>query len=254
MKEFMNSKPFYVLLSLVLALLLFFNANASSQRNSPGRPNETLFDETVHNVPVNIKVDTSKYYVSGYQEEVTVYLSSYNRILLDAEKNESTRSFSLEADLTKKKEGTYDVPVRFVGLESSVDGETEPETISVTIEKIKQKSFPVQVKIPDKFIQSGYSVNESVTDPATVRVETGEQTMSYIDHVEVVLPDEVNLTHDYSNMVELRAVDKEGQEISAITTPEKVNVSIKVLAPTKQVPVELVQSGKMPGGIKGYNF
>ncbi|SJZ97069.1 YbbR domain-containing protein [Pilibacter termitis] len=255
MKDFMNSKPFYLVLSLLLAILLFFNANSMLKRNSA--PNEVqgeMFNADIHSVPIQLKYDTSKYYVSGYNEEASVYLSSYNRVRLDAERNEATRTFTLEADLSKKNVGTYDIPVRIVGLSNAVTADVEPKTISVTIEKKETKMFPVKVNVPESQIKEGYTMTDTESSPQKVEITTGSESMKLIDHIEAVLPKDLSLDHDYTGEVGVRAVDKNGQEINIVARPQVVNATIHVLAPSKTVDILPTQAGVLPKDVLQYNF
>jgi YbbR domain-containing protein len=138
-KDFVSSKFIYILVSLFFAIVLFFNANAVLLKNSNDRTNASeTYSTTLYDVPIELKYDHDKYFVSGFDGSANVYLTSYNLVRLNAEKSSDTRSFHLVVDLTKVKEGTVEVPVRVVELATGVNAQVDPGNISVTVEK-KQK-------------------------------------------------------------------------------------------------------------------
>ena len=81
------------LLSLLFALLLFFNANATGTIPSNSGSSQT-YSETLNNIPVEVQYDKDKYYVSGFEESVNVHLRSANRIQLNMESNADTHEIS----------------------------------------------------------------------------------------------------------------------------------------------------------------
>ncbi|BDQ51096.1 hypothetical protein EfsSVR2281_29070 [Enterococcus faecalis] len=92
MRKASQKSWFNGLLSLLFALLLFFNANATGNNPSNSGSSQT-YSETLNNIPVQVQYDKDKYYVSGFEESVNVHLRSANRIQLNMESNADTRNF-----------------------------------------------------------------------------------------------------------------------------------------------------------------
>ena len=102
----------YRLLSLFFALLLFFYV--SYQRLGTTR----VSDKEVANskltttktlslkVPLTLNVDNSKYYVTGYPEEVKVDISGPSALVTTLD---NTRNFEVYADLSDLKSGRHTV-------------------------------------------------------------------------------------------------------------------------------------------------
>jgi YbbR domain-containing protein len=254
MQKILNSKPFYIVISLLFAILLFFNANSINIRNSKGVTASEMYNITVHDVPIQLNYDQSKYYITGFDASATVFLSSYNRVRLDAEKSEATRSFSLVADLTHAKEGTIEVPLHVEGLNTAVTAEVEPKSISVTIEPRITQKMDVQAMIDETQLDTGYSVSNIDVEPKEVEVTTGAETIKLIDHIEARLPKDVILDHDYTGTIQLKAVNKQGEQLPVETKPETVQLSVHVQAPQKDVQIVAVQSGTLPKDVLQYKF
>ena len=118
---FTNDRLWQMVVALFLAVTLFFTAwsgNTQNKNNSSIASN--TFTKTVESVPVDIKYDSDKYFISGYSYETEVYLTSINRVKLDSEINNDTRSFKVVADLSNLGEGTQTVPLKVTNLPSGV--------------------------------------------------------------------------------------------------------------------------------------
>ncbi len=116
-------------------------------------------------MPIKISYDSKRYYIHGYENAVTVKLSSANRVQLNAEANEDTRMFRVTADITKLGEGTHEVPLKIQNLSSAVTAKIEPSTITVTVEKKVIKDFDVETLIPSTFTPSGYELDDTSVSP-----------------------------------------------------------------------------------------
>lgn len=252
MSGFMNNKWFARLLALFFALLLFVNANAVSQ---PGKTTLTMsLTSVVDDAPIKVVYDDSKYYVSGYEVTTTVYLSSANKVLLDLETNEQTRSFKLKADLTEYKEGNYEVPIEVTDLNSAVQATIKDQTIHVQIEKRETRVFDVTPKANDNLLKSGYSLENMTTDPNKVEITSGAGTLDQIDAVIAPIEEDRDLSEDISKRVDLLALDKKGNVLSVIIVPSTVTLSVHIEAPSKTVPLKIHQSGSIVSGIKEFKF
>ncbi|HGI1341335.1 TPA: YbbR-like domain-containing protein, partial [Streptococcus pyogenes] len=118
MKRFLNSRPWLGMVSVFFAILLFLTAASSNHNNSSSQiysPIET-YTHSLKDVPIDMKYDSDKYFISGYSYGAEVYLTSTNRIKLDSEVNNDTRNFKIVADLTHSHPGTVNVNLRVENL------------------------------------------------------------------------------------------------------------------------------------------
>jgi Uncharacterized protein conserved in bacteria len=259
MKKIVNfsyTKTFYVLVSLLFAIILFFTASASDlKNNSRNLDNLESNSISLEDIPIQLKYDSNKYFISGYDNVASVTLTSYNQVKLDGEANPDTRSFTLIADLTKNiKEGTSDIPVRIQGLSSGVTGQVDPSTIAVTVEKKASKTFNIKSKIDEKLLPDGYRISSITMDKDKVNVVSGVDSINKIDHVEAVLPSDVILDSDYKNKVNLQAVDAEGKIVSATIKPDYVNMEVDVKYPEKEVPLAGEITGTIDSKFSGFTY
>lgn len=246
------SNLLYGLLSLVFTLILFFNTSNMSLSTAIMSPN--TLEETVQGVPIQPIYETEKYFIQGYEPEATVRLSSLNRILLNGEVNEETRTFRVVTDLTGLGEGTHTVPLKVQNLTTGVTATIEPTSITVTIEKLETKTFPVEVNISDANLASGYQFSELTVDPKEVVVTTGNQSMKEITKVVASLDNLADIDQNLSKEVPIYAVNEAGEIISAILSSNQATVTIEIKAPQKEVPLYIEQVGDIPEGISHYEM
>jgi|GEM_PF-203757 len=256
MNKFLGSKLFYLLASFLFALLLFFNANSTNIRNTGGNTvgRTDIYTATIHNVPVQLQYDEYAYYVYDFVPQVDVFIQSNNRVRLDSEVSEATRSFTVSADLTNHGPGTYDIPLRLIGLDNAITGQIEPNVITVTIDQRETKTFPVHFSFQNSQVERGFEVDSSGLEPTEVEVTTGSKIMEQIDRIEAVLPEDIMLTHDYTGDLPLRAVDANGQQLNVIFNVPTVRADITLLSPSKHVSLVVVQSGVLPHNVASYTF
>lgn len=204
LKKKKRSNIVYGLLALFFSLLLFFNANGSNFQNSIA--SSETYDEIAQNVPITINYDSDEYYIQGYENTVDVTLSGANRVQLNAEANEETRNFEVIADLTDLGEGTHDVPLEVENLSNSVDANTEPDTMTVTIEKRVTKNFQIDTQEFEDKLQDGFELEDTAVSPQEVEVTSGEQTMEEISRI-IISSDLEAINEDVSDSFPLQAVD-----------------------------------------------
>ena len=241
MRKASQKSWFNGLLSLLFALLLFFNANATGNNPSNSGSSQT-YSETLNNIPVQVQYDKDKYYVSGFEESVNVHLRSANRIQLNMESNADTRNFQVVADLTKLPLGTSEVPLTVRGLSSAVTAEIEPKTVTVTIEKRVTKKFDVEAQLSDNIEKEGYEVT------------TGEETAKAIDKVIAPVSSAKQTIDTIKQTVNVQALDAKGQVLSIENPAPQVKVTVGLTAPTKDVPLNVSMTGTPPAGIAHYNY
>ncbi|MCH4168546.1 MAG: CdaR family protein [Streptococcaceae bacterium] len=245
-KNFLNSNIVYLFISFLFALLLFVNANATNIKNNVNQlSNLTTYDLTLHDIPVQVTYDDSKYFISGFDSNVSVYLTSYNRIRLDAERSDSTRSFSVVADLSKIQDGTVNVPLRLQGLASGVNGQIDPSQISVTVQKKASEEFEVTPVVNQSQLADNYTLDNITLSDKKVTVVSGSDMIKNIASIKATLPSDVVLNQDYNGEVTLKAYAEDGTEIPAEISPSKVTMEVNVTPPSKEVPLVAVQAGDL---------
>lgn len=221
----------HLILSIFLALLLFFYATTTNYKNSESSASNTESETYVHTlsgVPIDIEYDTNKYFISGFSSTVAVELRGSNRVLLQRESDESTRTFQVIADLREHTEGTQTVKLQLAKLPAGISATLAPDAITVKIGKKVSQSFAVEGVIYSNQLASGYSVSKVTVDVSSVKVTTDEETMAKIDHVEAVAVDISNLNSNYSGTAKLQAVDSDGNVLPVVLSETEANIQVVV--------------------------
>lgn len=221
----------HLILSIFLALLLFFYATTTNYKNSESSASNTESETYVHTlsgVPIDIEYDTNKYFISGFSSTVAVELRGSNRVLLQRESDESTRTFQVIADLREHTEGTQTVKLQLAKLPAGISATLAPDAITVKIGKKVSQSFAVKGVIYSNQLASGYSVSKVTVNVSSVKVTTDEETMAKIDHVEAVAVDISNLDSNYSGTAKLQAVDSDGNVLPVVLSETEANIQVVV--------------------------
>ena len=99
------------------------------------------FTQTIESVPVDIKYDSDKYFISGYSYDAEVYLTATTQLALTTETSSDTRHFKLVADLSNLGQGTSRVPIQVKDLPAGMSAQVSPSTLTATIGKKASKTF-----------------------------------------------------------------------------------------------------------------
>lgn len=225
----------HLFLSAVIALVLFFYATTTNYKNSVSATNAAkqsteseTYIHTISSVPIDVKYDSDTYFISGFSSTVSVDLTGSNRVILQRETDESTRTFTVTADLTNLSEGTHTVDLVISNLPTGVNATLTPDAITVKIGKKVSKNVAVQGVISNSQLADGYSVSKVTVNISTVKVTTDEDTMSRIDRVEAVVPDATNLSEDYSGIATLQAVDSDGNVLPVVLSQDDATLQATI--------------------------
>lgn len=258
MEKFTQSKWFYVILSLFFALLLYFNANNSM--NEGGNVTQEIaknsdeYTETISNLPLHLNYDKEKYFVSVSTSNIDVTLSSMNKVVLDAEANRQTRTFTAEVNLKHYTPGTYTVPIKIKGLNHSVKSQLSQQSVQVTIANRGTKTFKVTTNIDNKWVKKGFEISKLTIDPREVSVSTSVEDLNKISRVIAYITPQNNMDQSFSTKATLKAYSAQGEEIVADFSQKQVNISVDIHTPKKVVALNLIQKGTSPKGIESYQF
>lgn len=237
-----NSPWFLRLISLLFALLLFAYVNQSrifgnDNDNYNDGNNVTQLTSTKTSkvsVPLQLKVDSNRYFVTGYPEKVDVKLSG-PAALVTATIN--TQGFKVYADLSHLKVGLHKVKLTPDGLNNELKYRVKPNYIYVNIQPRKTVTLPVKVKYDDN-IASGYKVGSPVLGSEKVKVTGAKDEIAKIKQViaRVDIPQNTKKTVDTFAVIE--ALDSKGKIVNVILTPSTTSVNLPISSGNnKTVPV-----------------
>ena len=221
-----SKKILYIISSLFFALVLFIYATSSSFQNSISIRQVTseTYSNTISNVPIDIKYDSERYFISGFTSEASVVLTGSNRVALSSEMQESTRKFHVVADLSNASEGTVEVQLKVENLPSGLSATVNPQKISVKIGKKASKKVPVKYLISQ--VAEDISITNVSLEHEEVTVTSDEETLEKVNHVAAVLPSNVTISGNYSGVASLQAMDANGNVLPSVVTPFETTMKV----------------------------
>lgn len=250
MKSFFDKPWFYKIVALVLAILLAIYINNTQTGYAPeGRRNQTVQTATkreTFKVPLQVSVNTDKYYVTGYPEKVSLTITGSSALVTSTVNTQNFRAF---IDLSKLKTGSHTVPVKINGLSSQLAYSINPKTIKVNIQQRKSRSLPVQIEYNKDAVPAGYEIGTPVSDPSVVTVTGAKSEVNQIDKIvaRATLPKDQSETYEREFM--LVAEDQKGRQLNVVIDPATTRVRIPINLPSKKVKISVTshneESNKM---------
>lgn len=240
MKEFWRKSWFIRLVSLLIAILLVIYVNDNQGGfSTPGQANrtkQTANKTQTIKVPLQVSVDTDKYYVVGYPEKVSITLEGSTALVTSTI---NTQNFRAYIDLTKQSIGSHEVKVHVNGISRQISYTVNPKVVHVNIQRRKSTTMPVQMEYNKSAVAHGYTLGHASVYPQQVEVTGARSEVEQIDQIiaKVVLPNEVN--HTYERQVSLIAQDHKGRQLNVVIEPATAKVTIPISVAKKNVKVKL---------------
>ncbi|SHF73038.1 CdaR family protein [Ornithinibacillus halophilus] len=250
MDKWFQSKWFVRGIALALAILLYISVNIDSESvendNLTFFPSSSPETQTVEDVPVEIRMDSEKYVVSGIPEFVTVQLEGTSATLVATARQ---RNFDVYVDLEGLEAGEHTVRIQ-TDVPSELTATVEPEFIDIVIEERATEEFKVNVDfLNNEQLPEGYEIGEIEVNPETVLITSSKSVVEQIGIVKVYVD-----VKDTSESIENRAFpvnvyDSQGNELRVRIEPETVSVSVEINNPSKNVSVSVPTTGTLPEGL-----
>lgn len=131
-------------------------------------------------------------------------------------------------DLSGRGAGVYNVPVQLVAPNIVVQS-LSPASITLVVEKVEQKTFPVGVHYNG---QPSVVVSKSQVTPASVTVRGPSQDLAQVANVRVEMPLDTSKP-DFDQMIRPVAVNSNGDELADVqVVPNLVRVQAHFLRAT----------------------
>lgn len=234
--------------SLALAILLyvFVNVEGITGQDPEFIPNGSNEVQILDDIPVDIRIDSERFVVSGVPEFVVVSLEGVNSVLTPIVMQ---RSFTVFVDLEGLGEGEHTVDLEHDNTSSDLSIYIEPKTIEVTIEERATDEFPVTVDIINlQDLPAGYELGEPAVNPGTITITSSKSVIEQIAMVKAFV-DVAGITESIDNReVPVNVYDSQGNVLNVRVKPETVVVSVDVDNPSKVVDVTVPTTGKLPEG------
>ncbi|VVM35391.1 YbbR-like domain-containing protein [Terribacillus sp. AE2B 122] len=235
--------------SLVFAVLLYAYVSAESDvDNRAGEVPITSSDETnTVDAPVSIRIDDSKYVVSGVPEYVSMQLVGPASDVTAAIQQKNYEAY---VDLTDLDTGTHTVKLHYENVSDNLQVYMQPASVEVTIQEKASQQFNVDVGYTNEDqMAAGFQVDSSTVEPQTVSIVSTQEVIDQISSVRAYV-DLTDVDADIdSREAPVKVYDAQGNELSVNVQPETVEVSVQVSNPSKTVPIEVKTKGQAPDDV-----
>lgn len=240
------SKPSALLfISLALAVGVFFFVDTKAIR----------LVETEALVLTNQKVETifneEAYVVEGIPEDVDITLMGRKSDLYLAKQ---LGEHTISLDLSGLGVGTHKVKLKYNNPIQTLDYKLDPSNVTVIISpKVSEvRTLSTDIVNSDK-LKDTLIVSEVKLDRDEVIVKSSKEKLSKVSSVKALV--DVNAldasaagTYTLEN-VKLVAYDENGTELKNIEiVPKKVNATVMITSPSKEVPIKVVPIGEVKSG------
>lgn len=207
-------------------------------------------NKTYRNIPVVIKnqdnLEKSGYTIVGNDESLTTNI----KLKGTREKLVGLKTSNIYAyiDIADVKEGIQSVEIVVDTPTGVTVDELEPEEINLNIQKVIEKTLPVNLIISDK-IKDGRIVEVNELSPEDIKVKGPASYVNKIDRAEVRIED-MDLLDGKIHSLPVAILDRSGNKISGLDiSNDDINVSFLVYE-TKKVPVNLNTTGEPAQGFE----
>jgi len=232
--------------ALLLGILLWLVVKLNYEQTTPIQNNPVFQTDTIVDAKVTIAgLDTDQYYLASIEpDEVDIVVegttSALNRI--------PTSQYSIIADVSGFAEGTHQVPLIAQNFPTGVDVQLNPDTVTVTIERMDTKQFDVNIELTGT-PQEGLKAGVPVANPARVHVTVPSSQLEQVHSIRGYLDIE-GASETIVREVKLEAFNASGQKLEGVTiSPSIVSVEVPIMPPIRSVPLQVSFTGKPPAGL-----
>lgn len=230
--------------SLLISLLLFgyvYSENYGLTTSSSNSSISTLRSETISNLPIEVNIDTNRFFIAGLPETVTLSLSGPESVIVQTL---SAGDYTVVTeDLNQLGTGRHTIRLYVENLSDELQYQLTPSRVNVVIEEKVTVESPVEVIFDTSLVDDRYTSGKPVVNPEKVILTGPASTMDRVDRVYVRVPVENGLTSDVSGSSVVQVEDADRNKLNVTVEPQEVNVRIPIQPYEKTVPLKLKQTG-----------
>ncbi len=253
-EKFVNRKQTLIVLSLIFAFLVFLWVDQNSD-TIINKSAQVLYDR-----PVVAEYNEEAYVIEGLPESVDVTLIGRTSDLYLAK--QYTSNLSISVDLRGLTPGSHKVKLNYNKSQtlSTIDYKLDPSTASIVVyEKMsetRELDYDIVHKdnLDSKLILSKVELNRTdvIIKGPGYKLKQVSTVKALVDIDKISNPQ----AGDYTlKDIKLIAYDSEGNPIDVEIVPGKIDASITISSPSKEVPIQVVPKGDVAFGkaIKSLN-
>lgn len=241
--------------ALILAVSLFFVVNFDNQtRFQSDEPTDAASiegSEIVTNLPIEVNVDTDRYFVSGIPDSATLRIQGPQAVIFQTV---ATQDYTISTpDLNELGVGSHTVELQAEGLSDSITASVSPAMVNLTIEEKQVEEHELAVEVAeDLSIAEGYEILEPTLSTDVVQLSGAASTMAEIDRVIVqIASEETDIQSDILISAQVLVLDADGNPLNVNANPDQVEINVPVARTQKEVPIVLREG---TGGSANYTY
>jgi YbbR domain-containing protein len=230
--------------SLLVALLLFayvYSENYGLSTINRNSSISTSTQETISNVPIQVDINTDRYFISGLPETVVLTLKGPQSVLMQTISAADYRVVT--EDLNALGAGEHTVQLRVENLSNEIEYQLTPSRVNVVIEERVSIKSPVELRFDESLVNPAYNAGNPVLSANTVTLTGPASTIARVKNVYVIVPAENGLTNSINMNTVVQVEDSDGNKLNVSVEPQEVNVKIPITLYGKKVPLIVQQVG-----------
>ncbi len=240
-----------VFIAFVLFAFVNYENQARFQSSAPTDGASITSSEIISNLPIEVNIDTERYFVSGIPDAATLRIEGPQAILFQTV---ATQNFTIATpDLNNLGVGSHSVELITKGLSSDIKSSVSPGMVNLTIEEKEVKEYDVKIEIEEELnLATGYEIIEPSLSQETVTISGAASTMERIDQVIVELSsEELEIKADILSSAQVLVYDADGELLDVNVAPQRVEILAPVVRTQKELPL-VIEEGT--GKAIGYTY
>ena len=247
-ERWLVKKNTLVFISLILAIVCFFTIDQKTT---------SLLDsyaEVLYNQKVEAIYNTETYVVEGLPETVDVTLiGRKNDMYLAKQIAKQSSNGTVTVDISNLKAGTHRVALNYKSGVDSVSHKVDTSSITINIyPKVSTTKVASIDTINKEVLDTKLSVSSVNIDKNEIIIKGAEHTINKVANVRALVDISKLVDPEVGVMtlenVPIIAYDNDGKVVDIEMVPSKVNATINIDSPHKEVPIKIIPTGEVQFG------
>ncbi|MDD3392998.1 MAG: CdaR family protein [Bacilli bacterium] len=243
-EEWISKTNNLIFISLAIAFVIFIAIDQKVLTFSESSA-EVLKDRVVEAI-----YNEEAYVIEGLPETVDITLIGRRADILLAKR---TASSSIQVDLTGLKPGKHEITLEYNQVFDTIEYKVNPSVATIII---YQKISMVKTLTVDLLNQDSLSdklvIDDVDIDNDSVVIKGAEKTLEQVASVKALVNIEDLVSTEVGtttlNDIPLKAYDEDGNIVDVEIVPSKINATITITSPSKEVPIKIIPTGDLSFG------